>query len=146
IHPRDRDYGGVDVYATHGIWSGAAGLFWGLHRLDTLGAAALSRSYADPAVTLHAEFVSRAGGDTPAVPSLLVGAAGILLAAEVMAPGSSADSLLAAIRENSRNETNELLWGSPGTMVAARAMFDRTRDERWRRAWEESAEALWERW
>jgi hypothetical protein len=128
------------------VWSGAAGVLWALHRLESDHAVELDRSYVDAAVALHADYLRRAGGETPAVPSLLVGEAGILLTAEVMAPGSGAERLLAAIRENERNETNELLWGAPGTMVAAGAMLDRTGDERWREAWEGSAKVLWERW
>ncbi len=147
VHPRDADYGGVDVYTTHGVWSGAAGVVWALHRLEELGAAQLSRSYADVAASLHAGYLRLAGGETPAVPSILVGEAGILLVAEVVAPGSGGERrLLSAIRENARNETNELLWGSPGTMLAACAMLERTGDERWHEAWEESADVLWERW
>ena len=34
------------------------------------------------------------------------------------------------------------MWGSPGTLIAARAMLEWTGDERWREAWNESAEAL----
>jgi Lanthionine synthetase C-like protein len=147
VHPRDENYTGTDVYTTHGLWSGAAGMLWGLHRLAGVGAVELSRSYADAAASLHGDYVRRAGGETPAVPGLWCGEAGILLMAEIVAPGSgAADRLLAAVRENSRNETVELMWGSPGTMLAARAMLDRTGDERWRDAWEESAEWLWGQW
>ena len=34
------------------------------------------------------------------------------------------------------------MWGSPGTMLAARAMHEWTGEERWADAWRESAEAL----
>ena len=34
------------------------------------------------------------------------------------------------------------MWGSPGTLIAARAMLEWTGDERWREAWNESADAL----
>lgn len=34
------------------------------------------------------------------------------------------------------------MWGSPGTLIAAKAMLDWTGDERWRAAWNEGAEAL----
>ena len=37
------------------------------------------------------------------------------------------------------------MWGTPGTLVAARTMLDRTGDERWREAWQASADALWSR-
>jgi hypothetical protein len=49
------------------------------------------------------------------------------------------------VRENWDNETNELMNGSPGTMIAARVMLDRTGDERWAEAWRESADELWRR-
>ena len=35
--------------------------------------------------------------------------------------------------------------GSPGTMIAARALLERTGEARWADAWRESAEILWER-
>ena len=34
------------------------------------------------------------------------------------------------------------MWGSPGTLIAARHMLDWTQDARWREAWDESAMAL----
>ena len=34
------------------------------------------------------------------------------------------------------------MWGSPGTLLAARAMHEWTGEERWLEAWRESAEAL----
>ena len=37
------------------------------------------------------------------------------------------------------------MWGTPGTLIAARAMLEWTGDERWPAAWDESAEALWSR-
>jgi len=46
------------------------------------------------------------------------------------------------VRENVASEAEELMWGAPGTLVAAATMFDWTGDERWRDAWHESAEAL----
>src|SRR5207344_453102 len=40
----------------------------------------------------------------------------------------------------------ELMWGSPGTMLAAQVMHERTGDERWVEAWRESADRLWQEW
>jgi len=48
------------------------------------------------------------------------------------------------VRENVDNEAVELMWGAPGTMLAARAMLDWTGEERWAEAWRESAEAVWQ--
>jgi hypothetical protein len=46
------------------------------------------------------------------------------------------------VRANVDNKTDELMWGSPGTMIAAQRMLEWTGEERWREAWQESAEAL----
>ena len=46
------------------------------------------------------------------------------------------------MRSNAANEFEELMWGSPGTMLAAHAMHEWTGEERWADAWRESAEAL----
>ena len=46
------------------------------------------------------------------------------------------------MRGNVDNEADEIMWGSPGTLLVARALLHWTGDERWRDAWNESAEAL----
>src|SRR5262249_58835397 len=53
-----------------------------------------------------------------------------------------ADELLERVRVNIDNPAEEVMWGSPDTLIAARAMLEWTGDERWREAWNESAEAL----
>ncbi len=75
--------------------------------------------------------------------SLLCGEAGLLLVNWRLAPSAElADRLFQRVRENVANEAEELMWGSPGTMLAARAMHEWTGEERWDEAWRESAEAL----
>ena len=74
---------------------------------------------------------------------LLNGESGIVLVAWLLAPEDSlADDLLAVVRQNVGNEANELMWGVPGTLLIARALHTRTREDRWRAAIEESAQAL----
>ena len=46
------------------------------------------------------------------------------------------------MRQNIGNAANELMWGVPGTLLAARVLYARTREERWRAAVEESERAL----
>ncbi len=46
------------------------------------------------------------------------------------------------MRANVENEAEEVMWGTPGTLIAAQRMLEWTSDERWRAAWHESAEAL----
>jgi hypothetical protein len=124
------------------FYCGAAGVIWALGalhehadlRLDHAQAAArtLELWRAEP------DYIEW-GIPLPSQPasSLLFGESGILLLLPELA-----DDLHARVRENVDNEAEELMWGSPGTMLAARAMHDRTGDERWAEAWHESAEAL----
>ena len=74
---------------------------------------------------------------------LFCGESGLLIVAWLLAPSDDlADDLLELVRKNVGNETNELMWGVPGTLLAARAMLERTGDDRWRDAVAESVEAL----
>ncbi len=75
--------------------------------------------------------------------ALLTGETGILLVAWRLGPSRElADDLLARVHENVDNEAEEVMWGSPGTLLAAQAMLEWTGEERWRDAWNKSADAL----
>jgi hypothetical protein len=132
LHPRDEPEPG-EVWS--GLYIGAAGVAWGLWKLgsrfDAAGTvgAALDRYRETP------EFPK-----DPHPPSLLCGETGILVAAErVGSPAADRERLRELIRANRSHPTWELLWGSPGTMLAARALG---LDEEWR----DSAELLWAQW
>jgi lantibiotic modifying enzyme len=75
--------------------------------------------------------------------SLLCGESGLLLVAWRLAPSTAlADALFERVRSNVRNDAYEVMWGSPGTMLAARAMLEWTGEQRWADAWQESADEL----
>jgi lantibiotic modifying enzyme len=83
--------------------------------------------------------------DIPSRPesALFTGGGGPLLAAWRVEPSPElADELFTRVRENVGNEAVEIMWGAPGTMLAARAMHEWTGDERWADAWQESAESV----
>ena len=62
---------------------------------------------------------------SPAASSLFCGEAGLLLVVWKLAPSPDlADLLLERVRENVANEAEELMWGSPGTILAARAIHE----------------------
>ena len=83
---------------------------------------------------------------SPSASSLLGGETGLLLVEWRLDPTAElADLLLERIRENVDNEADELMWGAPGTMLAARLMGSWTGEERWEEAWRESAVALLDR-
>jgi hypothetical protein len=133
------------------LYCGSAGVLWALvdlrergHAETTLDLAriaheALERQRARP------DFAKELPASEHAS-ALLTGETGLLLVAFRLAPGPDlADALQQRVRANVANETNELMWGSPGTLVAARQMLDWTGELRWHEAWDESAEALLDR-
>ena len=126
------------------------GVIWSLHELGRVGAVELRRDWRDVATGLADAYLAEPDFpdvvDGP-VPSLWMGEAGILLVAHALAPAAWQEQrLLEAVRANAENPTWELMWGSPGTMLAAQVMHERTGDERWREAWNASADRLWEEW
>ncbi len=134
------------------LYVGAAGVVWALDRLrgggyadtglDLEGAAGrtLAAWREQPDFMRGAELPSRKES------ALLTGETGILLVAwRLTGDPALADDLLARVRTNVANEAEEVMWGTPGTLVAARHMLEWTGEERWRDACDESAEALWSR-
>jgi hypothetical protein len=131
------------------VFVGAGGLAWGLDRLRRSGHAetaldlsavaqrALAR-YREAPLVLEGEELP-----TPARSSLFNGEAGLVLVAWLLEPADElASELLELVRQNIGNESNELMWGVPGTLLAARVLHARTREERWRAAVAESVQAL----
>jgi hypothetical protein len=132
------------------LYCGAAGVIWALDALSRGG-------HVEPGIDLAAA-AERTLDLWPGAPdlddaeielpstresSLLSGETGLLLVAWRLARRADlADRLLRRVRENRDNEFEELMWGSPGTLIAARAMHAWTGEERWLEAWRESAQAL----
>jgi Lanthionine synthetase C-like protein len=123
VDPRD------DLAApVESVYFGAAGIAWALHRLGSsldagaVVAGALERYRARPDL---------ADEDLAHPPSLLMGETGILLAAEAVgSPAADRSRLAELVAANRDSEVRELMWGSPGTIVAARrAGLDELADE-----------------
>jgi lantibiotic modifying enzyme len=132
-----------------GLYVGAAGVLWALDDLRRRGHAETRLDLAD--LALRALERNRAKPDVPkgirlpepVESSLLTGEAGILLTAlRIASSRTLADELFVRVRANVSNEADEVMWGTPGTLLAASLMLDWTGDERWREAWTESADAL----
>lgn len=134
------------------IYLGAAGVVWALgglrrrgHVESGLDLAAAARSALE-AWRREPDLVS---GDPSPLPStadagLFFGETGVLLVAWQLTPSRDlADGLHGRVFANRASEANELMWGAPGTMLAARAMLDRTGESRWAEAWRDSAEILY---
>jgi hypothetical protein len=116
LHPLDREEGDPDVF--HGIYLGAAGIAWALHELlpgyeppDLLAAFRAAPDYQDA--------------------SLFVGEGGIAFVSWLLAPSEALADRLFELMAVPERDTVELMWGSPGQLVIADAMFARTGEPRW---------------
>jgi len=149
LWPADEWDGWEAPHPLKDLYVGAAGVIWALDVLRRRGYAETTIDLAAAAHrTLAAWSEAPDYSQWPDVPSrapsgLLTGESGPLLVAWRLDPQPElADRLFARVRENVDNEAVEIMWGAPGTMLAARAMLDWTGDGRWDEAWRESAEAV----
>jgi hypothetical protein len=130
------------------LYVGVAGVLWALDALRRRGLAETRLEIAELALANLELYRARPDQmkielPEPRESSLLCGETGVLLVAWRLAPSPElADALLDCVRANVENEADEVMWGTPGTLLAAHAMLEWTGDERWREAWHESAEAL----
>jgi lantibiotic modifying enzyme len=134
------------------LYVGAAGVVWALGALRRRGHAESRLDLAEAArsvlTTWRAEPDLMKGIElpSPARAGLLAGESGILAVAWQLSPDDEiANTLFERVTENARNDANELMWGSPGTMLAADVMYEWTGDMRWLTAWQESADELMRR-
>ncbi|MBS0320633.1 MAG: LanC-like protein [Proteobacteria bacterium] len=145
LHPRDANGDeGPDPVATP-LYYGAAGVIWALHYLQAVGATRLSRSYFDDLERLLASnraWLHAAGSQDHA--SYLMGDTPIELMAYGNRPDAArADRLAALIAGNVDHPTRELMWGSPGTLLAALFLHERDGDARWADLFRQTAAKLW---
>ena len=131
-HPLD-DIAEDELFAS--LYLGSAGMIWGLAKLGSsidAGAAVAS--------ALARYRLAPDEGDDAHPPSLFIGESGLLAVADRLgSPTADRRRLSELVRSNREHPTWELLWGSPGTMLAARACG--LEDE-----WRDSAELLYARW
>jgi Lanthionine synthetase C-like protein len=104
-----------------GIYLGGAGVVDALRRLGERGLVDVSRGYVP-----YLEALLDAPGDFPEHDprrSLWMGQTGIRLVLQRLAPSAENLAELATlISENARDERQEIMWGSPGTMLVAREL------------------------
>jgi hypothetical protein len=132
LDPADIEPGTAEV--VRGLYLGAAGMLHGLHRL-----AGVYEPRLDAGAIL--EGLDPEPDEDGAGASLLAGSSGFLLVAHRFG-AATADAVAEAIAANVEHPSNELLIGAPGTMLAARAMYERTGEERFAELWRASARTL----
>jgi Lanthionine synthetase C-like protein len=118
MHPQDDD-GSTGRLRT--VYLGGAGVVDALHRLAHRGLVELRRDYVP--------YLERSLGAEPDCPeedperSLWMGETGIRLVLQRLAPSrANLERLSQLIAANRRDERCELMWGSPGTILAGREL------------------------
>jgi hypothetical protein len=142
-HPQDVLEPGEAERRFRTVYLGGAGVVQALGSLQHRGLVELRRDYIsylerpyDPDFPRFDHERSLWGGET-----------GIRLVLQRLAPTQeNADRLAELIAGNAQDERREVMWGSPGTMLAATAMHGLTGEPSWLELWRESAAWLREQW
>ena len=133
VHPLDAS--AEDRDPVFNLYFGAAGVVWALHYLQAVGAVTLERSYADCIdgfIARNAAWLCSSGMQARDRASYLMGDTGLLLVDYALrARPQSAEQLERLIGGNLDHPARELMWGAPGTMLAALFMHERTGEARW---------------
>jgi hypothetical protein len=141
-HPLDEDLPpeGASLY------TGAAGVLWGLSYLASEGAIDQESCFTDWALQLPERYA--AAPDTGSVvPSYLLGESGVLLTAlRARVERAWLDRLEIVVASNVENPTLEALWGAPGTMLAAVFAHELTAEPRWADLYRRNLAALLSTW
>ena len=138
LHPLDADGGEREL--AHDLYNGASGVIWALHYLEAVGATALRRSYRDEIRSV----LSRQPREPDHAASYLAGNTGARLVDFWLSPSADkGDELDALIGGNLDHPARELMLGSPGTMLAALFLHQRTDEPRWAGHYIATARKLW---
>jgi hypothetical protein len=132
-HPEDgEDWGFSDVYI------GGAGMIWALDELCSSG-------WEDAAVSFVERYRARPTpwDETPVATSYHFGELGIALVAfRVTRDAGLADRIHELVIAGLDAEANEVMYGTPGSMLVAEAMLAWTGEPRWEEAWRAAEERV----
>jgi hypothetical protein len=132
-HPQDdEEYGFSDVYV------GGAGIIWALDELGSTG-------WDDAAVSFVDHYRARPSpwDEDPVETSYHFGEVGIALVAfRLTGDAGIADRIQELVLAGLDSEANEVMYGTPGSMLVAEAMLAWTGEPRWDEAWRAAAERV----
>jgi hypothetical protein len=141
-HPLDMDEGDDAARRYRTMYLGGAGVVAALHRLAQRDVVELRRDYIP-----YLEASLQAESDFPeadARRSLWMGEVGIRLVLQRLAPSArNLEQLARLIAANERDDRRELMWGSPGTILAGRELgLDTSASKQWLRG-QRDDDGLW---
>ena len=132
-HPLDC----AETAPLRGLYFGDCGVLWALHCLQARGAVRLRRDYL-------ADLDGLQGVEQGEEGSYLMGETGVLLLRTWLQPEDNDALRLAELIEgNLEHPTRELMWGSPGTMLAAVFLHRATGEASWAEQFTRTARKLW---
>jgi hypothetical protein len=147
-HPRDRK---ADAQANVGLtplYHGACGVAWALHYLRDVGAAKLQSDYIPylDAARSHNQAWLGEVADAAAA-SYMMGDTPFLMMQWAQGNDSAdlEERLTHLIAGNMDHPHRELMWGAPGTLLAALFLHARSGDARWAELFVQTAATLWSR-
>ncbi len=144
-HPLDVEPGDDPEAGNPSLYFGSCGVLWALHFLRSTGAAELERNWPVDAAALvqrtrdwlrddaQRERAAYLMGETPVW----------LLEHARSGSAMAADRLAELIEGNIDHPARELMWGAPGTLLAALFMHQRTGQERFADLFRRTAAVLW---
>jgi hypothetical protein len=132
-HPRDgEEFGFSDVYI------GGAGIIWALDQLGSTG-------WEDAAISFVDHYRARPSpwDEEPVETSYHFGEEGIALVAfRLTGDAGIADRIHELVFASLDSKANEVMYGTPGSMLVAEAMLAWTGEPRWDEAWQAAAERV----
>ena len=133
VHPLDAEDGDDPATRFRTVYLGGAGVVAALHRLQQRGFVELRGDYV-PYLERSLDAPPDFPGEDPER-SLWMGETGIRLVLQRLAPSrSNLERLAELIAANAEDERCELMWGSPGTILAGRELgLDVTASSEWLR-------------
>ena len=125
------------------LYMGAAGVVWAIDHLAEQGAVQRIRDWAPLAEPLRERNSALLEAHPEARNAFAFGEAGMALVGHRLTRGAVwADRMVAAARANLEHESNELFLGTPGTLLAALALYGECGDPRLREVAAESGERV----
>jgi hypothetical protein len=144
-HPLDCDNDDDRDRVTTPLYHGACGVLWALRYLESVGAARLRRGYAaglERLLVRNRVWLGESAERERA--SFLMGDTPIRMMSFGPEQSSGAENELALlISGNAEHPSRELMWGAPGTLLAALFLYERSGGERWAQLFRSTADALW---